>query len=111
MTVLSPVAPPERAASIADFPDEFDVDVTDEDILLGVRRAPGHCALARATIRTLALSGMPMADVLTYMYVDDVRFAGACEWRAYRHNGARFVVGFDAREQVKPTRVHFRRSV
>lgn len=50
----SPSQPP-RYRCLADLPDTLVVQVTDEDIALGIRSSPRDCPRARAIRRTLTL--------------------------------------------------------
>lgn len=80
------------------LPDTFTVDVTDEDIQLGVPGAD-RCAIQRATVRELFLryGVQPLVRV---------GFSHACiEGDDYDHDGHEFIAKFDSYIPVEPCRV------
>lgn len=89
------------------LPEQFRVQVTDEDMLLGVRHDSEQCPIRRALVRTLRLEHKVSAD---YAAVG-MRYASmrAGQERAeYEHTGHQFVIDYDGgNEWARPIGVWF----
>ena len=88
---------PSSAVQPGVLPDEFDVWVDEEDILLGARMDSRRCAVARAVRRTLGVD---------YVYVQAITGA-MIDSRAYKHDAHDLICAFDRGEPVEPRAVHF----
>lgn len=109
---------PAAAPAITDIPNEWTVDVTEEDIQLGVPEDPAFCAIGRATRRALVLRGwMPQngevavgyagLDVYEEFPCGEEWFAGAKRRRRWQHDSSEFVERFDGGSPVEPRTVRF----
>ncbi len=101
MITTAPAPAPVKAPA---YPDQFEVEVTEEDIALGAPEDPGECPIARATRRWFTLRGTPISPLIAgyCAAIDSAQYD-------YRHDGIQFVCDFDLGEPVAPCRVRFTR--
>jgi hypothetical protein len=88
----------ERAAEAApatEWPDVIEVNVTEEDINLGVCSSPGECAVARALRRTLVLKGLGRNHVQVGWKNADIHDFEFKRVRRYQHWATSWIYQFD----------------